>query len=246
MKNLLMYLIFFFIAKTNAQNRYNSDVQYVKNKYRFYDSVVCINSEAIVKAEYYIDNNIGYAIIYFKRGYDVVGTPYLYCNIPLEVWNNFKNYGVTSWGNSYNSYIKSYSCSAVLKNIENTAYRIQSPQESVNLELLKKVLEKSELSYNNNISTYNQYFENKKQKFNYNYSKVQDLIVELRNQINESNFDAKLIENIRDNFNKNYLEIFYKKKPDLSSNTKTKKTLKWLTKGFQKVVKEESDNFKKN
>jgi hypothetical protein len=153
MKKILSLILIFTSAISYCQsNNYYDVLNYLKQNSQHNEQVACYGSSILVKAEYYISNNLGYAVMYIKQSdYDMYGKPYVYCSVPVNRWQDFKNGGLSSWGESFHKFIKPYTCNPILKNKNNLDY----PQSSVNISLIDSALQSAQDRYNSGQSTYN-------------------------------------------------------------------------------------------
>ena len=76
---------------------------YVKKEGGYPSTQSCYGSSFLVKAERYVVNGTGVAIIWMKANeYDFSGTPYMYCGISSYTWSSFTSAGMTgSWGKAF-------------------------------------------------------------------------------------------------------------------------------------------------
>jgi hypothetical protein len=83
----------------------------VTTKYDSKESVNCYGSTMLVKVDNYVIDNKNYPVIYIKKNdYDFKGTPYIFCGVPSMNWSYFKFNTKGSWGESYQAYLKDYTC----------------------------------------------------------------------------------------------------------------------------------------
>lgn len=76
------------------------------------DSVNPISSTMLIKATYYELKEYKFVVAYFKEDkYDITGSPYIFCGIPKQDWDNFKSDGLyNSYGKAFHKYIFHYKC----------------------------------------------------------------------------------------------------------------------------------------
>jgi len=84
----------------SSYNSYKDALTEIKSSdFKLEDSVNTSKSSVIESAQYFsCDGNNGYLII------EIRNTEYIYQNVPISVWRNFKN--ANSYGRFYNSTIK--------------------------------------------------------------------------------------------------------------------------------------------
>ncbi len=101
------------------------------------------------------------------------------------------------------------------------------PESSINQPLLERVLTSKQAKYDNNSQ------------------RVSNFITDTRELLNSSSLDRGLVQRIKDRFNNEYLRIYYNESVDLSSKAATDGIIYWLSSGFDKILKEETDKFLK-
>lgn len=103
----LFFLIFIFSCSTKNCSEinpiftsYNNAIEVVQNSSFAIEEKLDTNSSWIDSIEYYsCDKVSGYLIVNTKKG-----TSYIHKNVPIQVWNDFKN--TDSFGRFYNQNIK--------------------------------------------------------------------------------------------------------------------------------------------
>ena len=154
---IIIIFITFLSNLAYCQSNYDELINYLKENNDSFQSVICYGSTSIIKAEYYLVNDYGYVIVYFKQNdYDVTGSAYVYCNISQNRWNNFTNGGYTSWGQSYHNYLKKSICNPQMNSNPNKAYRSSSLPD---LRILDRTLSSLQRKYDNspNRNSYRNY-----------------------------------------------------------------------------------------
>jgi hypothetical protein len=154
MKYFFLFTLIFVTIIANSQNSYDQIIQNLKSNSEYSDSVLCIGSTMLAKAEYYFNDSIGYVVIYIKRTEDdIFGKPYLFCGISSQRWQSFRNGGLSSWGQSYHDYIKPYVCNSQSNNSYNRSeYQTQQPNELPDVSIIHRNLQL--MKQNNNNTTY--------------------------------------------------------------------------------------------
>lgn len=172
-KNMKKTFAILFISISNFifSQSFDNAINFIKQNNTYSESVVCYNSRMLAKAEYYISDNVGYAVMYIKQNdYDIYGKPYIFCNISRDRWSYFKTGGYTSWGESFHQYIKEYICNPQVKNKVSdktqSQFESESQLEFIRREQLKGIFR--ERKYSNSQTYYNNP-EINVGKFNLNY-----------------------------------------------------------------------------
>lgn len=113
MRKIIFVLSFVLLS---AMNSYSQKMgcqemfEIVTTQYDSKETANCYGSSMLVKVDFYKVGNNNYAVAYIKNNeYDFKGKPYLFCGIPSMNWSYFK-YNTKSWGESFNKYIKEYTC----------------------------------------------------------------------------------------------------------------------------------------
>lgn len=113
MKYLIFVACLLGLLTTKAQDISCQELfEIVTTDYDSKSTTMAYGSSMLAKVEYYKLEGTGFVVAYIKdNSYDYSGTPYIFCGISSQRWNNFTTEGIySSYGKAFHKYIMDYTC----------------------------------------------------------------------------------------------------------------------------------------